>query len=71
MASYFHVALTGLARTWLMNLSPRVDPILGRAVRAVLGELRQRVPAARCGGPSPRREAATRGVAPGLHLPLH
>jgi len=22
MASYFHVALTGLARTWLMNLSP-------------------------------------------------
>jgi hypothetical protein len=22
MASYFHVALTGLARTWLMNLTP-------------------------------------------------
>jgi hypothetical protein len=23
MASYFHVALTGTARTWLMNLTPR------------------------------------------------
>ena len=22
MASYFHVALSGLARTWLMNLTP-------------------------------------------------
>jgi hypothetical protein len=22
MASYFHVALTGSARTWLMNLTP-------------------------------------------------
>jgi hypothetical protein len=23
MATYFHVALSGLARTWLMNLAPR------------------------------------------------
>jgi hypothetical protein len=71
MASYFHVALTRLARTWLMSLTPRIHPILGRTLCAVHSELCQRIPAAWCGGPPPCCEAVTRGNPPGLHLPLH
>jgi hypothetical protein len=71
MASYFHIALTGLARTWAHESHPGIHPIVGRALCAVLGELRQRIPAAWRGGPPPRCEAATRGNPPGLHLPLH
>jgi hypothetical protein len=35
MATYFHVALSGPARTWLMNLTPGVSLLLGRALCAV------------------------------------
>jgi hypothetical protein len=69
MASYFHVALTGpdLAHEPYSG----IHPILGGAVRTVHGKFCQCVPAARCGGPPPRCEAATRRNPPDLHLPLH
>jgi hypothetical protein len=40
---------------------PRVNLLLGRAMRMVRCELRQRLPAARCGGPPPRGEAERHG----------
>jgi hypothetical protein len=36
---------------------PRINLLLGRALRAVRCELRQHLPAARCGGPPPRSKA--------------
>jgi hypothetical protein len=50
---------------------PRVNVLLGRALRAVCCKLRQRLPAARCGGPPPRGKAGARGDSPDVHLPLH
>jgi hypothetical protein len=50
---------------------PRVNLLLGRALHAVRYELRQRLPAARCGGPPPRGKAEARGDSPDVHLPLH
>jgi hypothetical protein len=50
---------------------PRVNVLLGRALRAVRCELRQCLPAARCGGPPPCSEAGARGDPPDIHLPLH
>jgi hypothetical protein len=50
---------------------PRIDLLLGRALREVHSELRQRLSAAWCGGPPPRSEAGARGNSPDVHLPLH
>jgi hypothetical protein len=71
MPSYFHVALTGLPRTWLMNLTPGVGILLGRALCMVHSELCQCLSTACRGGSSPCSEAGTRGDSPGFHLPLH
>jgi hypothetical protein len=71
MATYFHIALSGLAWTWLMNLAPGVNLLLGRALCTVRCELCQCLPAARCGGPPPCGEAGSRGDPPDVHLPLH
>jgi hypothetical protein len=70
MATYFHVALSGPARTWFMNLTlGSVYP--GKSSCAVRGELRQCLLTARCGGPPPCSEAGARGDPPEVHLPLH
>jgi hypothetical protein len=50
---------------------PRVSLLLRRALCAVRCELRQCLPAARCGGPPPCGEAGARGDSPEVHLPLH
>jgi hypothetical protein len=50
---------------------PRVNLLLGRALRVVRCELRQRLPAALCGGPPPRGKAGAWGDSPDVHLPLH
>jgi hypothetical protein len=50
---------------------PGVSLLLGRTLRAVRGELRQCLPATRCGGPPPYGEAGARGDSPEVHLPLH
>jgi hypothetical protein len=73
MATYFHVALSGPARTWLMNLTPvpRINLLLGRASRAVRSKLRQCLSAAWRGGSPPCSEAGAQGNSPDLHLPLH
>jgi hypothetical protein len=49
----------------------RVNLLLGRALHAVRCKLRQRLPAARGGGPPPRGKAGARGDSPDVHLPLH
>jgi hypothetical protein len=48
-----------------------VSLLLGGALRAVRCELRQCLPAARCGGPPPCDEAGARGDPLKVHLPLH
>jgi hypothetical protein len=50
---------------------PRISLLLGGALHAVRCELRQRLPAARCGGSPPCREAGAQGDSPEVHLPLH
>jgi hypothetical protein len=50
---------------------PRIDLLLGRALRAVRCELRQRLPTAWRGGTPPCSEAGTRGNSPGIYLSLH
>jgi hypothetical protein len=50
---------------------PRVNLLLGRALCVVRCELRQHLPATRCGGPPPCSEAVARGDSPDVHLPLH
>jgi hypothetical protein len=50
---------------------PGISLLLGGALRAVRCELRQCLPAARCGGPPPCGEAGARGDPPEVHLPLH
>jgi hypothetical protein len=50
---------------------PRIDLLLGRALRAVHRELRQRLPTAWRGGTPPCSEAGTRGNSPSIHLLLH
>jgi hypothetical protein len=70
MATYFHVALSGPARTWLMNLAPG-SIYSWEELCAVRCELRQCLPAARCGGPPPCGEAGAPGDSPEVHLPLH
>jgi hypothetical protein len=50
---------------------PRVNLLLGRALRVVRCELRQRLPATRCGGPPPCSKAGARGNSPDVHIPLH
>jgi len=67
MASYFHVALTGPARTWLMNLSPGSIQSWGELCALFSANFAS---AYQQHGVE-TREAATRGVAPGIHLPLH
>jgi hypothetical protein len=73
MATYFHVALSGPARTWLMNLAPGSIYSWEElcAVRMVHSKLLQCLPTARRGGPPPRSEAGTRGDSPDVYLPLH
>jgi hypothetical protein len=51
--------------------SPRIHILLGRALRAVHGELRQRLPAAWCRSTPPCSKAGTQGNPPGIHFPLH
>jgi hypothetical protein len=51
--------------------SPRIHILLGRALRAVHGELRQRLPATWCRSTPPCSKAGTRGNPPGVHFPLH
>jgi hypothetical protein len=70
MATYFHVALSGPARTWLMNLAPG-SIYSWEELCAVRCELRQRLPATWCGGPPPCSKAGARGGSPDVHLPLH
>jgi hypothetical protein len=48
-----------------------ISLLLGRTLCAVRGELRQCLPAARCGGPPPCNEAGARGNPQEVHLPLH
>ena len=50
---------------------PRINLLLGRALRMVHIELRQCLPAARCEGPPPCGEAGARGDSSDVHLPLH
>jgi hypothetical protein len=50
---------------------PRVNLLLGRALRAVRCELRQCLPATRCGGPPPHSEARARRNSSDIYLPLH
>jgi hypothetical protein len=50
---------------------PRVNLLLGRALRVVRCELCQRLPATQCGGPPPHSKAGARGDSPDIHLPLH
>jgi hypothetical protein len=50
---------------------PRINLLLGRALRTVHSELHQCLPAARCRGPPPCSEAGARGDSPDVHLPLH
>jgi hypothetical protein len=50
---------------------PRVNLLLGRALRVVRCELRQRLLAAWCGGPPPCGEARARRNSPDIYLPLH
>jgi hypothetical protein len=51
--------------------SPRIHILLGRALRAVHGELRQRLPAAWCRSTPPFSKAGTQGNRPGIHFLLH
>jgi hypothetical protein len=50
---------------------PRVNLLLGRALRVVRCELHQRLPVTRCGGPPPHSKAGARGDSPDVHIPLH
>jgi hypothetical protein len=50
---------------------PGISLLLGGTLRAVHGELRQCLPATRCGGPPPCGEAGAQGDPPEVHLPLH
>jgi hypothetical protein len=50
---------------------PRINILLGRALRAIRSELRQCLSAAWHGGSPPCSEAGARGNSPNLHLPLH
>jgi hypothetical protein len=50
---------------------PRIDLLLGRALRAVHNELRQRLPTTRRGGPPPHSEAGARRNSPDVYLLLH
>jgi hypothetical protein len=71
MASYFHVALTGLARTWLMNLTPGSiyswEDLCARFTVNFASAYQQHG----VKGSSPCRKARTRGDPPGFHRPLH
>jgi hypothetical protein len=49
---------------------PRVNLLLGRALRVVRCEFRRRLPATRCGGPPPHSEVGAREDFPDVHLPL-
>jgi hypothetical protein len=70
MAMYFHVALFGPARTWLMNLTPG-SIYSWDELCAVHSELHQRLSTAWRGGSPPCSEVGARGNSPGPHLPLH
>jgi hypothetical protein len=50
---------------------PRVNLHLGRALRVVHCELRQRLPATRRGGPPTRSEAGARRNPPDVYIPIH
>jgi hypothetical protein len=50
---------------------PGVSLLLGRALHVVRCELRQCLPATRCGGPPPCGEAGAQRDSPEVHLPLH
>jgi hypothetical protein len=50
---------------------PRINLLLGRALRVVHSELRQRLSTTWRGGSPPRSEAGAWRNSPGLHLPLH
>jgi hypothetical protein len=69
MATYFHVALSGPARTWLMNLAPGSiyswEELCARFVVNFASAYQQHQ------GPPPRSEAGARGDSPDVHLPLH
>jgi hypothetical protein len=50
---------------------PGISLLLGGTLCAVCCELRQCLPAARCGGPPPCGEAGAQGDSPEVHLLLH
>jgi hypothetical protein len=67
MATYFHVALSGPARTWLMNLALGSvyswEELCARFVANFASAYQQHGPS--CG------EAGAHGDSPEVHLPLH
>jgi hypothetical protein len=69
MATYFHVALSGPARTWLMNLVPGSiyswEELCAWFVANFASAYQW------CGGPPPRSEAGAWGDSSDVHLPLH
>jgi hypothetical protein len=74
MATYFHVALSGPARTCpdlVHEPHPGVSLFLGRALHAVRCELCQCLPTTWRGGPPPCGEAGAQGDPLKVHLPLH
>jgi hypothetical protein len=68
MATYFHVALSGPARTWLMNLTPRS---IYSWEELYVRFIAKRLSTAWRGGSPLCSEAGTRGNSLGLHLLLH
>jgi hypothetical protein len=66
MATYFHVALIGSVRTWLMNLTPGSIQSWGELCAQLY-----RTSPARTNSMAWRPTSMPRGNPPGLHLPLH
>jgi hypothetical protein len=71
MATYFHVAFVWAGPDLAHEPCPRIDLLLGRALREVRNELRHCLSATWRGGPSPRSEAGAWRNSSGVYLPLH
>jgi hypothetical protein len=67
----FSCRLVRTSPDWAHEPRPRVNLLLGRALRAVRCELRQCLPATRRGGPPARSKARARRNSPDIYLPLH
>jgi hypothetical protein len=70
MATYFHVALSGPIRTWLMNHTPGSIYSWEELCAWLTANFASAYQQWRGGSP-PCSEAGTRGNSPGFHLPLH